>query len=149
MIVQVIIFQIQEVLNWGFAGAVAMLLFVSVLIIFFLYDRLLGLSTLSGNAEAGGGPARGNPIGRAGQYLGNLFITFMAGLCERAGILYGPGVSTPGRPAAPVERARHDVGERASGDLISGVAGPLHRSGLVHRRGLSRLAAEGIFVQVV
>ena len=88
MIVQVIIFQIQEVLNWGFAGAVAMLLFVSVLIIFFLYDRLLGLSTLSGNAEAGGGPARGNPIGRAGQYLGNLFITFMAGLCERAGILY-------------------------------------------------------------
>ncbi len=90
MIVQVIIFQIQEVLNWGFAGAVAMLLFVSVLIIFFLYDRLLGLSTLSGSASGGpvSGQVKGNLIGRAGKYLGGLFINAMATLCERAGILY-------------------------------------------------------------
>ncbi len=88
MIVQVIIFQIQEVLNWGFAGAIAMLLFVSVLIIFFLYDRLLGLSTLSGGAGDSSGPIKANPIGRAGKYLGGIFIDIMATICERAGILF-------------------------------------------------------------
>ncbi len=38
MIVQVIIFQIQEILNWAFAGAIAVLLLVSVMLIFYLYD---------------------------------------------------------------------------------------------------------------
>ena len=88
MIVQVIIFQIQEVLNWGFAGAVAMLLFVTVLAIFYIYDRLLGLSTLSGEAAGGTGPVRNNHIGRAGKYLGGLFISAMASICERAGVIY-------------------------------------------------------------
>ena len=71
MIVQVIIFQIQEVLNWGFAGAVSMLLFVSVVAdhLAILYDRLLGLSTLSGQSEQG--PARPKRAGRAhGQISG-------------------------------------------------------------------------------
>ena len=39
MIVQLIMFQIDSMLNWGFAGAISMLLLVTVLVIFFLYDR--------------------------------------------------------------------------------------------------------------
>ena len=58
MIVQLIIFQIHEVLNWAFAGAIALLLLVTVLAIFFLYDRLLGLSTLSGETAAAGAARR-------------------------------------------------------------------------------------------
>ena len=51
MIVQLIMFQIDSMLNWGFAGAISMLLLVTVLVIFFLYDRWLGLSTLSGGSQ--------------------------------------------------------------------------------------------------
>ena len=84
MIVQVIIFQIQEVLNWGFAGAIAMLLLVAVLLIFYLYDQLLGLSTLSG--ESGQGRKRGL-VGRAGQWLGGYLVAALGLLCEQAGVL--------------------------------------------------------------
>jgi ABC-type spermidine/putrescine transport system permease subunit I len=86
MIVQVIIFQIQEILNWGFAGAVAMLLLAAVLTIFFVYDRLLGLSALSGGGQDKSG-GRG-VIGRVGKFLGRIFIAVMAGLTERLGELY-------------------------------------------------------------
>lgn len=87
MIVQVIIFQIQEVLNWGFAGAVAMLLFVSVVAIFIVYDRLLGLSTLSGQSEQAAG-GRGGLVARIGKYLGGIFIEAMATLTEWLGRLW-------------------------------------------------------------
>ncbi len=88
MIVQVIIFQIQEVLNWAFAGAIAVLLLVSVMLIFYLYDRLLGLSTLSGSSAGSQASRTGNPIGRAGSWVGARFIAFMGALCEKAGELY-------------------------------------------------------------
>ena len=84
MIVQVIIFQIQEVLNWGFAGAIAMLLLVAVLLIFSLYDQLLGLSTLSGETTQG---RKKGPIGRAGQWLGGHLVATLGLVCEQAGIL--------------------------------------------------------------
>ncbi|MDX1431030.1 MAG: ABC transporter permease subunit [Gammaproteobacteria bacterium] len=83
MIVQVIIFQIHEVLNWGFAGAIALLLLTTVLIIFYLYDRLLGLSTLSGEttavAKSGG---RDSVLGRAGAALGRGFVALMGNACD-------------------------------------------------------------------
>ena len=84
MIVQVIIFQIQEVLNWGFAGAIAMLLLVAVLLIFYLYDQLLGLSTLSG--ESGQGRKKGL-VGRGGQWLGGYLVATLGLLCELTGVL--------------------------------------------------------------
>ncbi len=88
MIVQVIIFQIQEVLNWAFAGAVSVLLLITVLIIFYLYDRLLGLSTLAGDTVGSQAATERNPIGKLGRWLGGYFIAFMAGLCERVGQVY-------------------------------------------------------------
>ena len=61
MITQVIIDQVQQTLNWGFAGAVSVLLLVVVLAVFALYDRLLGLSSMTGAVDgrraSGGGSA--------------------------------------------------------------------------------------------
>ena len=45
MITQLIIEQVLQTLNWGFAGAISVLLLVVVLAVFALYDRVLGLST--------------------------------------------------------------------------------------------------------
>ena len=84
MIVQVIIFQIHEVLNWGFAGAIAMLLLVSVLVIFFLYDQLLGLSTLSGESAH---EQKKGTIGQIGRWLGSSIINAIGYVCEQGGVL--------------------------------------------------------------
>jgi putative spermidine/putrescine transport system permease protein len=84
MIVQVIIFQIHEVLNWGFAGAISVLLLVTVLLIFFIYDRLLGLSTLSGQSSTPGGKRPGL-IARAGSTVGHALISALGNGCEFIG----------------------------------------------------------------
>lgn len=88
MIVQLIIFQIHEVLNWGFAGATAVLLLLTVLIILYVYDRLLGLSTLSGEGTGGQAAAKGNFIGRFGKWIGGYLIAALAAICETAGKSY-------------------------------------------------------------
>ena len=88
MIVQTIIFQIKEILNWGFAGAIGVLLMVSVLIIFFVYDKLLGLSTLSGGEAKRANSLSQNPIGYVGAQLGGLFTRGMGTLCEWIGVAY-------------------------------------------------------------
>jgi putative spermidine/putrescine transport system permease protein len=48
MITQIIIDQVLQTLNWGFAGAISVLLLLIVLLVFAVYDRLLGLSTMTG-----------------------------------------------------------------------------------------------------
>ncbi len=88
MIVQTIIFQIKEILNWGFAGAIGVLLMVAVLIIFFVYDKLLGLSTLSGGEAKRANSLTQNPIGYVGAFLGGLFTRGMGTLCEWVGVAY-------------------------------------------------------------
>jgi ABC-type spermidine/putrescine transport system permease subunit I len=50
MITQLIIDQVQQTLNWGFAGAISVLLLVVVLLVFVLYDKVLGLSTMTGSS---------------------------------------------------------------------------------------------------
>ena len=50
MITQLIIDQVMQALNWGFAGAISVLLLAVVLVVFFVYDRLVGLSTMAGGA---------------------------------------------------------------------------------------------------
>jgi ABC-type spermidine/putrescine transport system permease subunit I len=51
MITQIIIDQVQQTMNWEFAGAVSVLLLVVVLVVFAIYDRVLGLSTMTGGAS--------------------------------------------------------------------------------------------------
>ncbi len=78
MIVQTIIFQVKDVLNWGFAGAIGVLLMIVVLIIFFVYDKLVGLTTLSGGEARKAATFRQNPIGYIGSLLGGWVIRAMA-----------------------------------------------------------------------
>ncbi len=59
MISQVVISSVLEVLNLRFAGALSTVLLVSAIVVFLLYDRLVGLSTLTGEpATAPGTSAR-------------------------------------------------------------------------------------------
>ncbi|HEX7907200.1 MAG TPA: ABC transporter permease subunit [Paraburkholderia sp.] len=65
MITQLIIDQVLQALNWGFAGAISVLLLAVVLVVFVVYDRMVGLSTMTGgssssprSAETGAGVSR-------------------------------------------------------------------------------------------
>jgi putative spermidine/putrescine transport system permease protein len=70
MITQLIIEQVQQIMNWGFAGSISVLLLVVVLAVFVLYDKLLGLSTMTGESarERRAGPREG-PMHRFGDAL--------------------------------------------------------------------------------
>jgi ABC-type spermidine/putrescine transport system permease subunit II len=71
MITQLIIDQVMQALNWGFAGAISVLLLAVVLIVFLIYDRLVGLSTMAGGSSARG-PKHGGGFGRK---LGDFILT--------------------------------------------------------------------------
>lgn len=88
MITQIIITQIQEMMNWAFGGAVAMLLLVSALVVFYLYDRALGMSTLAGEATTGQGGGRRNPIAAAGSWIGGHLLDLLGRACDTAAILW-------------------------------------------------------------
>jgi len=104
MIVQVIIFQVDSMLNWSFAGAISMFLLVTVLIFFFLYDRLLGLSTLSSGSSKARSKSS-NPIGRAGSWIGNRILAGLGWTCAYAGAAYDMVVKrSPDKPRATVSR---------------------------------------------
>jgi len=90
MISQIIITVVQELMNWRFAGALSVVLLVAAGIVFFLYDRLLGMSTLSGGAAAAdlvGRSGRGL-IARAGAAVGVRLIAGLGWLCDRAGAFW-------------------------------------------------------------
>lgn len=59
MISQVIIDSVQVLLNWSRASALATLLLVSTIVVFVLYDRLVGFSTISGGEERRRRPSDG------------------------------------------------------------------------------------------
>jgi len=85
VIVQLIIFQIKELLNWSFAGAIAVMLLGVALVIFVIYDRLVGLSTLSGGTMRLEASPWRNPIGWLGRRAGGLVIDGAATVCEAVG----------------------------------------------------------------
>lgn len=53
MLAQLIIVQVQEILNWAFAGALAAMMLAAALVTCWLYDRVFGLSSLSGEPSDG------------------------------------------------------------------------------------------------
>ncbi|MCF1505514.1 ABC transporter permease subunit [Afifella sp. H1R] len=95
VIVQLVIFQIKEMLNWGFAGAIAIMLLVVALVIFYIYDRLVGLSTLSGGDVRGSSSSR-NPLSWLGSKVGNLLLTVISEISDVIGRALGALV--PVRP---------------------------------------------------
>jgi putative spermidine/putrescine transport system permease protein len=56
MIAQMVISAVLELFNLPFAGALSVLLLACAVIVFLLYDRAAGLSTLGGGSSNGGGP---------------------------------------------------------------------------------------------
>ncbi len=61
MVTQLIIVQVQQMLNWRFAGALSFLLLVAAGIVFFLYDRTVGIRFLTQGGATGAthGPQKG------------------------------------------------------------------------------------------
>jgi putative spermidine/putrescine transport system permease protein len=86
MISQVIISVVQELMNWRFAGALSVVLLAASAVVFFLYDRLLGMSTLSGGAAPADLVGRGGGvIGRAGAAIGDRLIAILGWIGDRIG----------------------------------------------------------------
>src|SRR5262245_45287781 len=81
MITQIIIEQVLQTLNWGFAGAISVLLLVVVVAVFAVYDRLLGLSTMTGVSIGRVGRASGGA--ELARRLGNTLLTWLGDLFDR------------------------------------------------------------------
>ncbi|HEV2546855.1 MAG TPA: ABC transporter permease subunit [Stellaceae bacterium] len=89
MLAQVIISVIQEVLNWRFAGALSVVLLAASAVVFYVYDRLLGMSTLAGSDDAIGtfGGGRG-VVARVSASIGARVIATLGWLTDQAGELW-------------------------------------------------------------
>jgi putative spermidine/putrescine transport system permease protein len=59
MITQLIIEQVLQTMNWGFAGSISVLMLVVVLAVFAVYDKVLGLATITGESSQRTGGRRG------------------------------------------------------------------------------------------
>ena len=81
MITQIIIDQVLQTLNWGFAGAISVLLLLVVLAVFAIYDRLLGLSTMTGVSADRGGSSRGSGVARK---FGEALLSFLGAAFDAA-----------------------------------------------------------------
>lgn len=98
MITQLIIDQVQEMLNWGFAGAISMMLLVAALIVFYVYDRLLGMSTLAGGGQTAGSPKEG-PLSRLISAAGMALLRLLGRATD---LLFGLfGLVAPARADRP------------------------------------------------
>jgi putative spermidine/putrescine transport system permease protein len=106
MIAQVIISIIQEVLNWRFASALAVMLLAATALVFLLYDRILGLSNLSGGAGSESGAIRPpGMLARLGAMMGGRLIGMLGWLSDRGGQLWEALVSVrPDRRQRSVAR---------------------------------------------
>lgn len=109
MISQVIISVIQELLNFPFAGALSVLLLAAAAMVFYLYDRLLGMSTLSGGAAASDlASHRGRgAIAHVGALVGERIIAALGWTADRVGDLWD--VFFPVRPDRPHRRISRTI----------------------------------------
>jgi putative spermidine/putrescine transport system permease protein len=99
MIAQTIIDQVQQVLDWGFAGAVATLLLVTTLVIFGLYSLTFGIETLTGQRATTQRSGRSTLGKRAGMRVTSL-LGAACDMLERMVDRRGSAGNAP-RPARP------------------------------------------------
>lgn len=79
MISQIIITQINQLQNWQFGSALAVMLVVSSLLTIFLYDRVFGLSSIAGESRRGSADGRLRRLGLSlTGALGRFFATWEA-----------------------------------------------------------------------
>lgn len=104
MISQVIISVVMELLDWRFAGALSVVLLAASGAAFYLYDRLLGVSTLSGGATEmdTGGRRRSSLLASNGARLGARLVGALGWVSDRLGSLWEailpPRADRPSRP---------------------------------------------------
>jgi ABC-type spermidine/putrescine transport system permease subunit II len=67
LMAQLIITQIQQSLDWGFAGALSAFLLAATALACWFYDRVFGMSTLSGEGQAGAVRSGAGGAARAGR----------------------------------------------------------------------------------
>ena len=79
MITQLIIDQVLQTLNWGFAGAISVLLLLVVLLVFWLYDAMLGLSTMTGTSD----PRRAGFSHGILRRIGDAILTLLGAMTDR------------------------------------------------------------------
>ena len=89
MITQVVIQQVEEMLNYPFAGAIAMLLLAMALLVFYLYDRALGMTTLAGGGTQGQqGASEQGLMARAIIPFGGVLIAILGRVTDWIAILW-------------------------------------------------------------
>jgi putative spermidine/putrescine transport system permease protein len=89
MITQVVIQQVEEMLNYPFAGAIAMLLLAMALLVFYLYDRALGMTTLAGGGtQSQQGTSEQGAMARAFSVIGGVLITILGRATDWIAILW-------------------------------------------------------------
>lgn len=69
MIAQVMIQQVEQLLNWGFAGAVGVLILGATLLIFAAFSKLFGMDALTGRAANSSASTQLRVLGGAGRRI--------------------------------------------------------------------------------
>lgn len=104
MITQLIIEQVQQMLNWGFAGSISVLMLMVALAVFAVYDRVVGLSTMTGESARDCSPTAG--VGRA-RRVSNALLGSLGSVSDRVLALW------PERVARGAEHGTAPWGLRA------------------------------------
>ena len=106
MITQVVIQQVEEMLNYPFAGAIAMLLVATALFVFYLYDRALGMTTLAGGETLQARGGGGGPVARAFGAIGGVLTAALGRATDWLAILWeklaGGGPQRPPRASGRI-----------------------------------------------
>jgi len=85
MMAQLIIFQVEDLLNWSFAGAIAVYLLASTIFAVVVFDLVFGVSPLSAAATAPDAAANRQTLwSRARRALGLSILAALAWICDIA-----------------------------------------------------------------
>ena len=103
MLPQLIIQQVQDLLNWPFAGALSVLLIAAVLVVFVAYDRAFGISSLAGISAA----VRGGGTPGAWTRAGRRVLAILGHASDAAAAMAARSLRT--RPDRPEPRLRRGV----------------------------------------
>ncbi|MGH6760793.1 MAG: ABC transporter permease subunit [Phyllobacterium sp.] len=93
MLAQLIIVQVQEILNWAFAGALAAMMLVAALLTCWVYDRVFGLSSLSGDTGSGSKGKNGFLRG-AGLYILGICAVVSSRIASVVRAVFGQAVTS-------------------------------------------------------
>lgn len=123
MIAQIIIQQVEEMLNYAFAGAISMLLLVTSLIVFYLYDRALGMSTLAGGDTQGQkGEIKRGVLSMGFSAVGGLITAILGQVSDWIAIAWGVIAGT--RPDRPPRLSSRSTLRLVVGLMLIFLAGP-------------------------